>query len=127
MDGTTWGYIISAIVTGIFGLLITWQNWRLSKKVRTNHGKTIGQHVELASAQAEAAKAGVDLVALQLDTYKRQQAAEALEQQRTIESYVAADALAHAQLRELIVSSAAITQANTRTAAAEIQASQTKR
>lgn len=120
--------VISAVITGVFGVAITWQNARMNRKIKTNHGKTIGQHVEaasdsaaLAAAKAEAAKAAVDLVALQLDTYKHEQAMLALDQKRTIEGYVATDAQAHAELRELIMSTSERTQENTRQAAADIR------
>lgn len=133
MDGTTWGYVISALITGFFGVFIVWQNYRLGRNTKTNHGKTLGQHAEdasaaaeLAAAKADSAKAAVDLVAMQLETYKHAQAMEALDLQRVIEGYVATDALAHAELRELITSTAITTQQNTTNAAASIRESQAK-
>ena len=40
------GYIISALITGCFGLLITWQNRRLHREVKTNHGVRAGARLE---------------------------------------------------------------------------------
>lgn len=38
--------IIACALTAVFGLLISWQNAKMAKKLKTNHGKTIGEHVE---------------------------------------------------------------------------------
>jgi len=35
-----------ALITGIFGIVIVWQNNQLGRRTKTNHGKTLGQHVE---------------------------------------------------------------------------------
>jgi hypothetical protein len=40
------GYIISAVITGGFGVFLAWQNRRLHKEVRTNHGKRNGERME---------------------------------------------------------------------------------
>jgi hypothetical protein len=45
-NASDWGYIFSAIITGFFGLFIAWQNNRLHKEVKTNHGKRAGQRLE---------------------------------------------------------------------------------
>lgn len=75
-NASDWGYVVSALVTGIFGIFIAWQNYKLGQKTKTNHGKTIGQHVETAAADAAEAKLAAQLVALQLQEYKNQQATE---------------------------------------------------
>lgn len=100
---TSGGYIISAVITGLFGMVVVWQNWKLSQKTKTNHGKTIGQHAEDAAADAREAKLTSQLVALQLQEYKNDQASAALAEHTLIEGYVRDDAAAHKEIRSLIL------------------------
>lgn len=102
-SGGDWGLILSALITGIFGMVIVKQNANLAKKTKTNHGKTIGQHVETAAADAQEAKLTAQLVALQLQEYKNLQAAQAKAEHDLIEKYVNDDASAHAEIRQLII------------------------
>lgn len=101
--GDAGGYEISAGITGLFGIFIAWQNYQLSRKTKTNHGKTIGQHAEDAAADAKEAKLTAQLVALQLQEYKNEQAASSLAEHTLIEGYVRDDAAAHKEIRSLIL------------------------
>jgi hypothetical protein len=38
--------ILCAIIAGVFGVINTRQSAKMNHKVDTNHGRTIGQHVE---------------------------------------------------------------------------------
>lgn len=102
MDTNLLDMLVATVLTALFGLVIAWQNYKMSKKLQTNHGKTIGQHVEEASLQAQQANINAQLVALQLDQYKAEQAAIALREHDLIQQYVDADAAAHTELRSLI-------------------------
>ena len=60
--------------------IAAWASLVNNKRIKTNHGKTIGQHVEeaartaeLAAERAAAAKFATELVALQLAAYKVEQ------------------------------------------------------
>lgn len=46
MDSSAFGYIISAVITGCFGIFLAWQNNRLHREVKTNHGKRAGLRLE---------------------------------------------------------------------------------
>lgn len=95
--------VLAVAITGCFGIFIAWQNYLLARKVKTNHGKTIGEHTEDAAADAAEAKLAAQLVALQLQEYKNEQAVRALAEHNLIESYVDADAEAHRDIRLLIM------------------------
>lgn len=98
-----WATVIASVITGAFGVVIILMQRAQARRTRTNHGKTIGQHVEQAAADAQEAKLSAKLLALQLEEYKAQQRREADKLQRTIKGYVDADALAHAEIRSLII------------------------
>lgn len=130
MDGSA---ILAVVITGIFGLFIAWQNYLLSQKVRTNHGKNIGEHLEevgddikdaatrseAARVEALASKTAAQLVALELREYKAQQAADALAVkialedrdnnfERALIEHTADDARNFAELRSLLIQGLAI-------------------
>lgn len=103
MDGNFWGLVVAAVLTAIFGLIIAGQNAKLAKKLQTNHGKTPGQHIEEGALAAQQALANSQLVALQLEQYKAEQAEADRRQHDLIQQYVDTDAQAHVELRSLIM------------------------
>lgn len=103
MESNTIGYIVAACLTGLFGVFIAWQNYKLAKKLQTNHGKTPGQHIEEGSLAAQQALANSQLVALQLEQYKAEQATIAQREHDLIQRYVEDDAKAHTELRAMLV------------------------
>lgn len=40
------GPVVVSVVTGVFGCIIVWLQVRNGSRIKTNHGKTIGQHIE---------------------------------------------------------------------------------
>ena len=96
-------YIISAALTGAFGIFISWQNWKLKQNSKTNHGKTLGQHVEHIAEQVEGARLQAQLVALKLEQYKQEQLAASKREHDLVEGYMTTDLAAHSELRSLIV------------------------
>lgn len=94
--------IIVAIITGVFGLLNAWQNKKLNAKVKTNHGKTIGQHVEQAAVSAADAKEAALKVAEELVTYRLGQAARDRQIIDTLEAHTESDERHFAELRAMI-------------------------
>lgn len=103
MNSNALDLVVATVLTAIFGLIISWQNFKLSRKLQTNHGKTAGQHIEEGALAAQEANVNAQLVALQLEQYKREQAAKDQREHDLIQQYVDADALAHTELRALIM------------------------
>lgn len=103
MNGNALDLVVATVLTAIFGLLISWQNAKMARKLQTNHGKTIGQHVEDAARAADEANVNAQLVQLQLEQYKAEQAATQQREHDLITRYVEDDAKAHAELRAMLV------------------------
>lgn len=97
------GYIVLAAATLAAAVVAARGQRRTRKMVQTNHGKTIGQHVEAAALDAKQANTNAQLVQLQLEQYKQEQAAAGQRLHDVIQQYVDADALAHTELRSLIM------------------------
>lgn len=96
------GYIGAAIVAAVPSTLAWFSTRKTAKKIETNHGKTIGQHVEETAISAQEAKLAAQLAALQLEQYKAEQATIAQREHDQIQQYMDADAAAHVELRALI-------------------------
>ena len=107
MDPTLLGYLALAVATLAAAFVGAWSSVKSNRRTKTNHGKTIGQHVEEAARSAEQAHLTAQLVALQLERYKSEQAAADLVEHNLIEGYVSADLAAHQELRSLILQVAA--------------------
>lgn len=87
--------IAVAIVTGVFGIVNTWQNAKLRRSTKTNHGKSIGEHVEKISDEQDRIKAGAADIALALLRSEAAQAEDrrlAREDRKLMAEHIAADA-----------------------------------
>lgn len=103
LSGNATAIIIAVVTVSIPSFCGAWISLMTSKKIKTNHGKTIGQHTEQAGEDAQAAKVTAQLVALQLQEYKSEQRAASEAERKLIEKYVADDAAAHIEMRSLII------------------------
>lgn len=103
MDPVLLGSLALAIATLAAAIIAAWASIKVTRRTKTNHGKNIGQHVEEAAADARQANINAQLVALQLEEYKRDQAAIQQREHDLISRYVEDDAKAHAEMRGLIM------------------------
>jgi hypothetical protein len=102
-DWTLLGYIALVAATLAAAFVGAWATLVGNRQLKTNHGKTIGQHVEDASEAAQAANINAQLVALQLEQYKRDQAEAARIEHELLEGYVRDDRAAHEELRKQLL------------------------
>lgn len=103
MDPAFIGSVMLAVATLTAAIIAAVTSFRIAKRTKTNHGKNIGQHVEEASLAAQEANLNAQLVALQLEKYKQEQAVSQQRQHDLIQQYVDTDAAAHTELRALIM------------------------
>lgn len=103
MDPSLVGSLALSAATLMAAGVAAWVSIRVSRRTRTNHGKTIGQHVEDAARAADEANVNAQLVQLQLEQYKAEQAATQQREHDLIARYVEDDAKAHAELRAMLV------------------------
>jgi hypothetical protein len=99
--------IAAAIISGVFGIIVVLMQREMLRRTKTNHGKKLGQHVETIGDDIGLLKLAAAQTAADLATYKLEQARDRAEDKAQIERYVAEDALAHAQLRELVTQQSA--------------------
>lgn len=62
--------ILSAGVTGVFGVVIAAQNRGTKRSLRTNHGKRAGEHIEQMAVDAAEAALEARRVRVELGEYK---------------------------------------------------------
>lgn len=117
LHGDDIGLIVSAIVTGIFGLFIAWQNNRLHRAIKTNHGKRPGEYLEKISEKQDrieekqgvialalvGAQSKVDGVARALVVSERKRDAEA----QTMREHIEADTLFQERVEPFLIPTAA--------------------
>lgn len=103
MDPGLLGSLCLAAATLVAAVIAAWVSISVSRRTKTNHGKTIGQHVEEAALAAQEANVNAQLVQLQLDKYKAEQAATQQREHDLIARYVEDDAKAHTELRAMLV------------------------
>jgi len=100
------GPILASVILGgatmIAAAIAAYSSVISNRRTKTNHGKTIGEHVEAAGVSAEAAKYQAELVALQLDEYKREQSAAAEELRTLILEHAESDVLNFSEVRDIL-------------------------
>jgi len=60
--GFDWDVTIGAIAVFIPAMLTVWLQLRTGHKLKTNHGKTIGEHVEAVGVEVKALNAKLDML-----------------------------------------------------------------
>ena len=65
--------VIGAMITAVPATVAAVSSWRTNQKIKTNHGKNIGQHVEQAALDAADAKLEAQRVRVELARYKAKQ------------------------------------------------------
>ena len=97
------GYLCLSGATLSAAVITGWFAYSTAKRTKTNHGMTIGQHVEAAANDAKLANTTAALVSLQLAEYKRDQAEEHRVEQAQLQHYITEDQQAHAELRGMLL------------------------
>lgn len=87
--------VIAAVIAAIPATMAAWSSMKTNRRIKTNHGKSIGQHVEDAADEAK-------LVREELESYKQEQRQANQILGFALQEHTASDAVNFAYLRAAI-------------------------